>query len=175
MKKLLIIGFFCLYYSAIYGQDLIIMLKGDTLKVNISKNLPEIIEFNYLNETLTNVEYKNNIQKIIYSNGRVQICNEKKELPNIENEDDWEKVIITFEENEIIGLTYCGTIEGSSNWGGIASVKGGENAIKEMKVKAAKIGASIILITRGWHKEKNKPISGYGRGVSLAGKAYKLR
>lgn len=173
MKKILLVGFFCLLYNSVFSQDLIIMLKGDTLKVNIIKNLPETVEFNFQNETLTNVEYKKYIQKIIYINGRIQICNEIKELPKIESEEDWEKVIITFEENDIIGLIDCGTIEGASNWGGLASVKGGENAIKEMKIKAAKIGASIILITRGWHKEKNKPLSGYGRGVSLAGKAYK--
>lgn len=173
MKKILLIIVICIHYYELSGQDLIILRKGDSLNVTITKSLPDMLEFTFPAENSITILNKEKVHKIIYGSGRVEICNDKRTLPIILGKNDWEKVIITFDENEIEGLIECETIIGTSNYGSLASVQGGEIAIIKMKKKAATIGASIILITDGWHKEKNKPISGYGRGVKLTGKAYK--
>jgi len=47
--------------------------------------------------------------------------------------------------------------------------------MKDMKKDAAEIGAPVIPIVKGWHKEKDKPLSGYARGVELTGQAYKMK
>lgn len=173
MKKIITLAIFWLSVCEIYSQDLLVLRKGDTLDVTIIKIVPDLVEYKYQNEMVVNLIAKKQIHKIIFSSGRIEVFNEKKDQPIIKGKGDWEKVIITFDENDITGLTECGTIVGKSDWGGIASIKGGENAMREMKKEAAEIGASIILITEGWHKEKNKPISGYGRGVKITGKIYK--
>ena len=155
------------------SQDLIIMFSKDTLNATVVRNAPEVVEYKYENESAINVISKKQIHKIIYSSGRVEICNEKKNLPTINDRGDWEKVIITFDDNDIIGLNECGTVVGKSGWGGVVSVPAGEHVMKGMKKDAAELGAPIVLVVGGWHKEKNKPISGYARGVKLRGKAYK--
>lgn len=158
---------------AVKSRDLIIMFSKDTLNVTVVRNAPDVVEYKYENESAINVISKKQVHKIIYSSGRVEICNEKKNLPTISDKRDWEKVIITFDEKDVIGLNECGTIVGKSGWGGVVSVPAGEHIMKDMKKDAAELGAPIVLVTEGWHKEKNKPISGYARGVKLTGKAYK--
>lgn len=171
-KTLLSIGIFFLA-NTIKAQDKIIMVAGDTLNVEITKISPELIDFKYQNESAVNSKEKSKIEKIIYSSGRVEVFYEKITLPIIRGKDDWEKVIITFDERDIIGLVKCCDIIGKSNWGAAASVKGGEMAMEKMRKEAAENEASIVLIVAGWHHEKGKPISGYGRGVKLTGVAYK--
>jgi len=171
-KIFLLIGIFFLV-NTIFAQDKIIMLAGDTLNVQITKTSPEHVDFKYPKESLVNSKEKSEIEKIIYSSGRIEVVNEKVALPIIKSKDDWEKVIITFDENDILGLRKCCDIIGKSNWGALASVKGGKKAMEKMRKEAAEKGASIILIVDGWHHEKGKPISGYARGVKLTGVAYK--
>lgn len=171
-KIFILIGSFFIY-NTVSAQDKIIMLAGDTLNVQITKNSPQFVDFKYPNESVVNSKEKDKIEKILYSSGRIEIINEKVALPIIKSKDDWEKVIVTFDENDILGLTKCCDIIGKSNWGAAASVKGGKKAMEKMRKEAAEKGASIIFIVDGWHHEKGKPISGYGRGVKLTGVAYK--
>lgn len=173
MKRIIFIWAVFLISIDAYCQDLIILLKGDTLNVTITKNASDLVEYKFPNETLVNSENKRKIYKILFGSGRVEVCNEKIKLPIIKGDDDWENVLITFNESDIIGLTEVKEIVGKSGLGGFASVRGGENAKKELRKKAAGLGASIVLVIGGWDKEKSKPISGYGRGVKLTGKAFK--
>jgi len=175
MNKLIYLAILCLSLIEVKSQDLIVMLNRDTLKVIVVKNAPDVVEYKYQNESVINIVSKKEIHQVIFNSGRVEICNEMRNLPTINGKQDWEKVIITFDENDIIGLIECGTIVGKSGWGGVVSVQAGKAAMKDMKKDAAEIGAPIILIINGWHKEKDKPISGYARGVKLTGKAYKVK
>ena len=174
MKIYKLIFFTICCFSLMDGksQDLIIMFNKDTLNVTVLKNSPDIVEYKYQNESVINSINKKEINKIIFSSGRVEVFNEKK-LPTIESRKDWEKVIITFDENDIVGLTECGTVVGTSSSGVVgAKLDKGEGAMKQMKKQAAELGAPIILIVDGWNKEKDRPVAGVV-GVKLTGKAYK--
>lgn len=110
MKK--IIGFFVAFlYFTVYAQDKIIDRNGDTLNVKIIKSTPETISFFYEGEEdgVEFVKYKNIIHKIIYKSGRIEFCSER--LAIIKGPDDWEKVIITYLENDIKDLTKVGEVK----------------------------------------------------------------
>jgi hypothetical protein len=175
MTKVLFLGFFCLIASTAKCQDLIITFNKDTLKVNVSKSTPEIIEYTFGNEKVINIKSKKEIYKVIYASGRIEICN-KVELPTIKSKKDWEKVIITLEENDVVGLVEVGTVKGDNGAAtGLAgaAIDKGQTALKQLKKRAAEIGAPIVLIIDGWNKEKDRPATGalgYGK---VTGKAFK--
>lgn len=152
------------------AQDRIIMRNGDTLTVKITKTTPDLVEFSYPNEELINTEYKNAIDRIIYASGRVEICSEKTQLQKINGIEDWEKVVITYSETDVKGLTRVGQITKTSGWGGtMATGLGYKDALKKIKKEAAKQGASIVWIT----DKPNEQTTKYGAGVKLTGIAYK--
>lgn len=174
MYKLIATATGCLFWFQTNAQDLVIMLNRDSLNVVVTKNAPDVVEYKYENETAINVVEKSNIHKIIFASGRVEICNERRNLPAISGKKDWEKVIITFDENDVLGLSECGTVTVSSASGYVgAAFEKGESAKKQMMKKAAELGAPIVLVLEGWNKEKNKPIVGFAGSVTLSGKAYK--
>ncbi|WP_340114388.1 hypothetical protein [Maribellus mangrovi] len=170
MKQIFALLVLTLSISTTYGQDKIVKLSGDTIKCKVKEITDNNIKYIYEGEELLYNISKNAVKEIIFSSSRVQKFSKRV---IINGEEDWEKVIITFDKKDIDGLVECCEIVGKSSKGGVASVSGGKSAMKKMQKKAAENGAHIILITDGWHHEKNKPISGYGRGVKLTGTAYK--
>lgn len=160
-------------FSASYGQDKIILLRGDTISADIIQKSEEALSYRLHGESMTNTVKSSNVHKIILSNGRTEVVNKKRTYHKVTNEDDWESVEITFNESDVAGLTRVGEVVGKSSWGGVASEKGGRLAIEKMKRQAADKGCPIILITGGWDQEKDKPVSGYGRGVKIKGFIYK--
>ncbi len=150
--------------SNLYSQDKIVKRNGDTLFVAIKKSTPEIVEFTYPNELTVNSEYKNALSQIIYSSGRIENCNASTSLATVNGPDDWEKVVITTNSDDVRGLTKLGEVVGKSGWGGtMAQGMGDKDARKKLKKSAAKLGASIVLL-------QDKPDS---FGVKLVGVAYK--
>lgn len=170
MKKTILTMILLTASSICWSQDKIIMRTGDTLNVKIIKSAPEYVEFTYLNEDLINTEYKNAINKIIYASGREEICSTKTQLYEIKSEADWEKVVITYTENDIKGLTRVAQVTATSGWGGtMATGLGYKDALKKLQKKAAKLGASIVWVT----DKPNEQTTKYGAGVKLTGIAYK--
>ena len=154
----------------IIKMDTVIMRSGDILVVNIVQSTPEYIMFCYPDEDMNNAEYKNAIQRIIYKSGRIEECASKFNLATITSKDDWEKVIITFLESDVRGLTKIGEINATSGWGGaLATGKGSADAQNKLKKKAAEMGASIVLIV----DKPNAATTALGAGVKLTGIAYK--
>jgi hypothetical protein len=170
MKHLFLISITFLLMSNTFSQDKVVMRGGDTLNVKISKSTPELIEFTFSSEDIVNVEYKNAIDKIIYASGREEICSSKTQLYKINGIDDWEKVVITYNESDIQGLTRVGQITKTSGWGGaMASGLGYKDALKKIQKEAAKQKASIVLIT----DKPNEHTTRHGAGVKMTGIAYK--
>lgn len=150
--------------------DKIVMRGGDTLFVNIIRSTPDFVEFSYPNEDLINSEYKNGILQIIYKSGRIEECSAKLQLAEINGKNDWEKVIITFLESDVQGLTRVEQITATSAWGGaLATGRGNIDAQNKLKKKAAELGAPIVLIV----DKPNENTTGFGAGVKLTGIAYK--
>lgn len=153
-----------------HAQDKIVMRNGDTLTVNISKSTPELVEFVHPGETATSQEYKNAIARIIYKGGRVEECSTKTTLARIEGPDDWEKVVITYTESDVKGLTKVGQITATSGWGGtMATGLGYTKALKKIKKRAAQQKAAIVWIT----DKPNEHTTAYGAGVKVTGIAYR--
>ena len=175
MRRILISAFFCLTMLWCYCQDVIILMKRDSLKVVVTKVTTDDVEFHYPNESLTNVISKKTINKIIFGNGRIEVCHERKVLPIISSSEDWEKVLITLDKNEVLGLTPVGNVvtQCGSRGGGLITTDDGELAIKTLKIQAAKLHAPIILITDGWDKKRNRPQTPWSKVIDVAGIAYK--
>ncbi len=164
MKQIILLAIFFSNFL-MFSQDIVIKRNGDTLKVNITKSTPDIIEFTYPNESIINSEYKNSIEKIIYASGRIEICSQAKKLAVVKGVEDWEKVEITTNPEDVKGMTKLGEVVGKSYWGGIAAQGLGDKKAREwIKKDAAKMGASIVFLQEKADK--------FG-GVKLVGIAYK--
>ena len=71
-----------------------------------------------------------------YESGREEIFNVGINVPEIKGEKDWEKVIETYLEADVEGLTRVDEIKATSGWGGaMASSLGYKGAIKKTRKK----------------------------------------
>ena len=103
--KLIFISILLLVANFIHAQDKVVLRTGDTLTVNVTKNLETAIEFTYPNETVVNEKSKRDISCIIYVSGRrEEIKQNGIAIPEILSENDWEKVVITSNRDDVVGL-----------------------------------------------------------------------
>ena len=163
-KILLLIAFSLLLCFSVKSQDILYYHNGDSVIVTILKTTPETVEFKYPEEEVTNVEYKNSLIKIKYKSGRIELCKPKSGIIEIKGIEDWEKVILTNNPDDVKGLTKIGEVAGRSGVGGLAAKSGYTIARKKIKKEAAKLKASIVLIQKDNH--------GYS-GTIIIGDAYK--
>ena len=129
-----------------FSQDKVFKRNGEILNVKVNKSTPELIEFNYPNETLVNQEFKNAIVKIEYSSGRIENCSGESNLAVVNGVEDWEKVVLTTNTDDVRGLQKIGEVRGKAVLGGAAQAAGIKNARNKIKKDAAKLGASIVLL-----------------------------
>ena len=95
-------------------------------------------------ETIT-LERKQ-IQKIIFSNGRLEVFN--KPVMMMVEEGDWKTVIVTDRENDVNGLYELGKVEAKSSAGSRSAKSAKKSARIRLQKKAANLGGMIVLITR---------------------------
>lgn len=151
------------------AQDKVVLKTGDTLVVKVTKNKEKTIEFTYSNETLVNEKSKREISCIIYASGRREdIKDTGIVVPEINNKNDWEKVVVTTNREDVVGLTKVQSIAVVAGGGLFNTVEGAkESAIKQLKKKAAKLKCGIVLITT----EQFNGI--FNNGMNMSGEAYK--
>lgn len=170
MKKLLFAILSLFLGMSAYAQDKVVLKNGEELNVKVVKNDEKTIEFQYPGESMVNVKNKREIKKIVYESGREEMINVGINVPEINSEKDWEKVIETYLESDVEGLTRVDEIKATSGWGGsLGSSLGYKDAIKILKKRAAKLGAGVILI----HGQPNQSASSRGGGVQVIATAYK--
>ena len=170
MKKQLFVFLSLFLGVSLYAQDKVVLKNGEELNVKVVKNDEKTIEFQYPGESMVNVKNKREIKKIVYESGRKETINVGIEVPVITSADDWEKVVETYLESDVEGLTRVDEIKATSGWGGaLGSSLGYKGAIKKLKKKAAKLGAGVILI----HGQPNQSASSRGGGVQVIATAYK--
>ena len=170
MKKQLFVFLSLFLGVSLYAQDKVVLKNGEELNVKVVKNDEKTIEFQYSGESMVNVKSKREIKKIVYESGREETINVGIEVPVITSADDWEKVVETYLESDVEGLTRVDEIKATSGWGGaLGSSLGYKGAIKKLKKKAAKLGAGVILI----HGQPNQSASSRGGGVQVIATAYK--
>lgn len=103
-------------------------------------------------ETIT-IERKQ-IQKIIFSNGRIEVFN--KPVMMMVEEGNWKTVIITDRKNDVQGLYELGKVDARSSAGSRSAKAAKKSATIRLQKKAANLGASIVLVT------KEETIGGFG-------------
>lgn len=169
MKHVLLLLMFFLAIP-MYSQDKIVLRSGDTLNVKVKKVGTNSIEFSFAGEDMVNEKTKNEVSCIIYASGRKEEFNQGINVPKITSPKEWEKVVETYLESDVAGLTRVGELKATSGWGGsMGSSLGYKGAIKKLKKKAAKLGAGVILI----HGSPNKTAAAFGGGVQVIATAYK--
>lgn len=156
--------------SVMYAQDKVVLRNGDSLDVKVIKSGEHTVEYQFPNESAINEKSKNEIAYIVYASGRKEEFHQGIIVPKITSADDWEKVVETYLESDVQGLTRVDEIKATSGWGGaMGSSLGYKGAIKKLKKKAAKLGAGVILI----HGSPNKEAASRGGGVQVIATAYK--
>lgn len=168
--KQLIISILLLVCTSVNAQDKVVLKTGDTIIVNVTKNTETAIEYTYPFETAVNEKQKRDITCIIYASGRrEEIMQKGIVIPEISGENDWEKVIVTSNRDDVEGLSKVKSISVSAGNGGVfdSASKAHEKAIKKLQKKVAKMKFGVILITSENFGGKYNNIS------SVTGEIYK--
>lgn len=147
MKNIVLLILILTSYISFGQSDTIVKRSGEKLAVTIKSTDPNSVSFVYPNEEAINTLSKNVIEKIIYKSGRIEVCSQSTKLEEVNGEEDWEKVIITTNEADVIGLTKISDVAGKSSLGGAMKSASDKKAREHLKKEAAKLSCSIVLIT----------------------------
>ncbi len=148
MKKLMLLVItigLSIVAQAQVNYDVIVKHTGEKLEVKVSLVDDEKITYTYLNENVLLTIGKNCVKQIIFSSGRVQECSAKITVKGI---NDWEKVIITTNLDDVKGLIRKGEVSSSaSNDWNFKSKEGiDKKATMKIKKKAAAMYGHIIFL-----------------------------
>ena len=152
MKKehLKLIFLFTIVACSVFGQDKIILSKGDTLKTKIIKVSETNVTYRYFNEP-EGAEYttgKDKISKIIFSSGREEIIEKAAEPSNrwtsrvVKSKDD---IQITYVSKDVEGMQALGQVFGEG--GGLTNELASKQALRRLQKNAFKLGAKVVHIT----------------------------
>ncbi|MCQ2286401.1 MAG: hypothetical protein MJZ76_05965 [Bacteroidales bacterium] len=176
MKKffLLLTAIVCLSVCLKAQTDKMYLHSGEQIEVSVKQMTENTIIYSYVGETMTQEISKNVVEKIVFSSGRTQEIS-KKIIVN--DEDDWENVIITYVESDIKGLVRKGEVKGSKTGSSLSSTtKIQEKAERELKEEAAEMGAHVILIQNYNTREAGgmNALTGFGANAkaTISGVAY---
>ena len=146
--KYLLIATLSLVSINTFGQttnDRIILHTGEELTVSISGITESSITYNFPKESVQYTKSKNSIEEIVFASGRRSSGSKKI---NIGSVNDWQKVMITNNPEDIEGLSRKGDLYQKSTATTIfsGSQKIDAKATKKIKEQAASLGAHIIYI-----------------------------
>lgn len=128
------------------AQDKIVLKDGTTLDVKVLESNDRCVVFVYPNEEVRNEKAKRYIDYIVYSSGRKEVCH-SVEIPTIKGEEDWEKVIVTTNKDDVFGLTKVELVSGTYGNGFTKADKAHVKAMEMLKRKVAKLKCGIVLQT----------------------------
>lgn len=145
----------CTFLTAPAPPDTL-YLQGQKIACTIKEVGPEAIKYTYPGEEALNLVYPNQVQKIVFASGRVQVFAPSRSLPA--SPSDWQKVALTQVEAEVRGMTrvveISATAKGGTNLAGAQPVR--ERAEHKLKMQAAMLGGSTVFLT-GTQVAKNDP------------------
>jgi hypothetical protein len=153
-------------YNKVEPTDTIFKLGGTVLIVDVTKVTTNYVSFVYPGQDDVYTIERKQIQKIVYSNGRIEELN--KPLVEMIDEFQWESVWLTENKKDVVELFKRATIEAKSSPSNRSPKAAKKNAIIKLKKKAAHNRGTIVLVT---HKEKT---GGYGEfpGYYIKGIVY---
>ena len=149
MKINLILALLALCYLNTNAQDKRVFRDSTSTNVNVIETNDKSVIFSYPEETTKNEKLKSNIAYIIYRSGRREEFKNSVIMPKVKSEDDWEKVIVTHNKDDVSSFKKVKSISVSAGNGGVfdSASKAYEKAIRKIKKKAAKEMCGVCLIT----------------------------
>jgi len=129
-----------------FAQDKVKFHNGNVGEGKVLEVTPKYVKFIYTGEDAVIMIGAFAIENITLNNGRVQEMSNKIE---VKSTNDWEKVKIVYDKNEVFGMKSLGNIEKHSNGAWSLHVSTGhfmKKAQKKIQKEAAKRGACIALV-----------------------------
>ena len=168
MRKYLL--FFLLLMSvSCMAQDVVKFHNGTTAEGKVSEVTDQFIKFTYKGEDAINIISRSAIAEVDFSSGRVQQMSPRI---SVNSPEDWEKVRVVSDKNEVLGLKSLGQIEKHSSGTWSFSTTAGhfsEKTLKKMRKAAAEMGGCIVLVL----SEKSKSGGFFSDGhASMTGEVY---
>lgn len=168
MKKYIL--FYLLFISAsCFAQDVVVFHNGNIANGKVSEVAEQYIKFSYDGEDFINIIGRCAISEVRFSSGRIQQMSQKI---YVDSPDDWEKVRVVNDKNEVLGLKSLGQVEKHSSGTWSFSITGGhfsEKTLKKVRKEAAKRGGCIVLILSQQSKSGNLFSDGH---ASMTGEIY---
>ena len=148
MKKIFLFSSFLLLSIVSFAQDKVVLRDSTVLNVYVVEANEKSIFFTYPNESMKNEKTKNQIAYILYASGRREEFKQGIQVPVITNKDDWEKVVITSNREDVSGLEMVKslTVSGGNGLRFSSAMSAKEKAIAKLKKNAAEKGCGIVLI-----------------------------
>lgn len=168
-KFFVLLAILLLPFTNLFAQDKVVLKDSTILNVKVTASNDKSISYTYPNEDVVNEKAKKDIAYIIYASGRKEECSKTPSIPIIRGKEDYEKVIITHDKEDVIGLKKTEQIAVSAGNGGVfnSATKAYNSAIIKLKKKAAQLKCGIVLIT-------SETFGGQYNNISnISGEAYK--
>src|SRR6056297_845404 len=134
--------------------DTIYLLGGRTKKVEIKNISAASVRYNEPGTDESSKLERKQIQKIIYSNGRVEVFNQPVFM--MVDEGSWKTVILTDNKDDVTGLYERGKVDARSSAGSRNAKSAKKSATIRIQKKAANLGGLIVLVT------KEESVGGFG-------------
>ncbi|MBQ9137400.1 MAG: hypothetical protein IJX65_02045 [Alistipes sp.] len=151
--------------------DQIYFANGSMIDAKVVKLSEESVDYVLPNENLPITTYKSLLNKIVFANGRIEKFGNLLQIKRITSEEQWEDVVVSYNESDTRGLERVAEISKASGWGGeLASGVGYNKAIKLCQKEAAKLRCGLILINATPNAQNVR----YGAGVRVNVTAYRL-
>jgi hypothetical protein len=146
--------------------DTIYLLGGRKKIVEIKNISSATVRYKEQESEETIVLERKQIQKIIFSNGRVEVFNTP--VFRMVDEGSWKTVIVTDNKDDVTGLYERGKVDARSSAGSRNAKSAKKSATIRIQKKAANLGGLIVLIT------KQESVGGFGEAPTyyIEGIAY---
>lgn len=148
MKPILLIILLLLPATTGWAQqqpDKIVYHQGEIAPVIVTGVTERTVTFNYPGEKVQITQSLNAIAQINFASGRIQNGSQKV---TVNSSRDWEKVIITDVESDVVGLIKKGELYEKSTATTVfsGSQKIDAKATKKIKMAAAGLGAHVVYL-----------------------------
>ena len=149
MKNTFILFVFIFLAVNIKAQRDTVFTNTEMIICNVKEITSDAVKFTYPEEDAINSIYRNTVQQITFKSGRVQFFTEATFYKTLNDVEDYEKVIISKDENKVKGLFEVGEVHSKAEgtfFSDLDNIK--VRANKKFKIVAAMKGANIIYLTR---------------------------
>ena len=134
--------------------DTVILIAGKKIPAKIINVSSSKVIYKVLETGVTETTERKKLQKIIYSNGKVEIFN--KPVYQMVQQGDWKAIVLTENPDDVIGMVKKGDIKANSRKNCKTKKSAKRDAEIVLQKKAANLGANIVLI------KKREAVGGYG-------------